>query len=185
MAQDTKHQFSKLTVFFHWVVALTIIGLLCVGTYMNEFKVYSLYPIHKSVGMIIFLVILARIFWRIKNGWSQALATHNAFELKLAKVSHWILITGSVLFPISGMLMSAMEGRGLAIFGIELLAKNSVDGKVVAINRTLAELGETVHYWLAWIMAATIIVHIAGAVKHHFVYKDGTLRRMLGKRVDD
>ncbi len=46
--------------------------MLAVGLYMTDFEVYALYPIHKSVGMIVFVTILARVVWRIKQGWAEA-----------------------------------------------------------------------------------------------------------------
>jgi len=185
MSQDTKQQFSKLTVFFHWAVALTIISLLSVGVYMEEFKAYFLYKYHKSIGILIFLVIIGRIIWRIKNGWPIPLNTQHANEQKLAKLVHWVLIIGTLTFPLSGMMMSALGGHGLPMFGLELFPANYVDGKAIPINKELAQLGGNIHYWLGWTMIVTIVIHITGALKHHFVYKDGTLRRMLGKRVDD
>lgn len=184
MAQDTKEKFSRWTIFFHWTIAITIISLLCVGTYMVENKAYFLYGYHKSIGAMIFLVILARIVWRFKNGWPTPINTQHAFELKLARVSHWILLIGSIMFPISGMTMSIFGGHGLHVFSLELLPVNLVEGRYVPLNAGLSKLGATVHNGLKWIMSLTILLHIAGAMKHHLFYKDGTLRRMLGKRVD-
>ena len=66
---ETKDKLSSVTILLHWVVAVTIIALLGVGIYMTENEAYSLYDIHKAVGVIIFLLIIARVFWRIKQGW--------------------------------------------------------------------------------------------------------------------
>jgi len=82
------------------------------------------------------------------------------------------------------MVMSGLGGHGLPIFGFDIVAPNYVDGQAVPINPDLAQLGKKIHYWLGWIMLATISLHLIGALKHYFVYKDGTLRRMLGRRVE-
>lgn len=69
---DSKTKLSCVTVALHWVVGITMIVMLAVGLYMTDFEVYALYPIHKSVGMIVFVTILARVVWRIKQGWAEA-----------------------------------------------------------------------------------------------------------------
>lgn len=185
MAQDTREKLSGLTVFLHWLVGLTIIALMGVGFYMSEFEVYKLYPIHKSVGIIIFLFIVVRVLWRMKNGFPTPLKPDQpAIEKVLAKITHWGLILGMILFPVTGMGMSYFGGRGLQVFGFDLAAGNYVDGKPVALNGELAGLAHQVHGILLYAMFILIVLHVAGALKHHLVYKDGTLRRMWGKRVD-
>jgi len=183
MSKDKLNTLSKTSVVLHWLVAITIMCLLGVGIYMEEFKAYGLYKIHKSVGILIFVVILGRVIWRLKQGWPEPVNKQHAHEMRLARISHWVLLIGSVLFPISGMLMSAMGGHGLPIFGFELLGPNIVNGERAPINADLASIGSSIHYWLGWIMLACIALHITGALKHHFVYKDGTLKRMLGKDI--
>ncbi|MEM8593257.1 MAG: cytochrome b [Pseudomonadota bacterium] len=181
---DTKEQFSKITLVLHWLIAITIIAMMIVGTYMQDNKVYDMYPTHKSIGMLIFLVILVRVVWRLKNGWPTPIGTQNSIEHMLAKSVHWVLLIGTVLFPISGMIMSGTGGHGLAIFGLELLASNyDATGKAIALNAQAAENANTLHGILPKVIGAAVILHIMGALKHHFVDKDGTLRRMLGNRI--
>ena len=82
--------------------------------------------------------------------------------------------------------MSGAGGHGFGVFGLELFAPNPDPNNpenVLALNQTLAQLGHTLHLWFGYIMIAAISLHIIGAVKHHVVDKDGTLRRMLGARV--
>ncbi|MGY0400274.1 MAG: cytochrome b, partial [Ostreibacterium sp.] len=117
--KDSYKRLSHLTISLHWLVGLTIIGLIAVGLYMSENEVYALYPIHKSLGMIIFVFILLRILWRIKNGWIEDIGD-KPWENKLARIIHWVLIIGTLLFPISGIVMSGAGGKGLSIFSWEL-----------------------------------------------------------------
>ena len=69
MQYDSATKFSPVTLLLHWVVGLTIIGMLATGIYMAEEGVYSLFPIHKATGFILLFVALARVVWRMKNGW--------------------------------------------------------------------------------------------------------------------
>lgn len=184
--RDTAQQFSKITVVLHWLVALAIITLLAVGIYMTETETYSLYPIHKSVGVIIFVFVLTRVVWRVINGWPKPVGTYQAWEHVLAKIVHWVLIVASVLMPASGMMMSGAGGHGIAVFGVELLARNPDPAnpqKVMALNESLAGLGHNLHGIIGYVLVAAILLHVAGALKHHIVDGDGTLKRMLGKKV--
>ena len=72
------------------------------------------------------------------------------------------------------------------MFGLELIASNpdvANPGKVVAISKAWAGVGSEMHVIVAWVMVAAIALHIAGAIRHHIVHKDGTLMRMKGKQI--
>lgn len=186
MQLDTPQQLSKITVALHWLVGLSIIGLLAVGQTMEIFEIYFLYPIHKAFGFLIFFVVIARVFWRLKNGWPTPVSNYQRHEQILSKLVHWILILGTMLMPISGFLMSAVGGHGVDVFGLEIVARNPDPieaGKVIAHNADIAGAAHEVHDILGKIMMAAVALHIAGALKHHISDKDGTLRRMLGAKV--
>lgn len=183
---DSKQKLSGITVTLHWTVAITVICLLAVGIYMEENEVYSLYPIHKSVGAIIFLVILARVGWRISQGWPTPVSQFAKAELILTRVTHYVLLIATVLMPLSGMTMSIAGGHGLDVFSLEIVAANpdpANPDKMLPLNKSLAKLAHGAHGLIANILIAAILLHIAGALKHHVIDKDGTLRRMLGKKV--
>ncbi len=173
---------TKTTIVLHWLVGLTVITMISVGLYMSEYEVWDLYPIHKSMGIIIFAFILYRFIRRMKRGWPQPVSQYQKHEIILSKIIHWVLIIGTLMFPISGMMMSGAGGHGLSVFGLELLASNySATGETIALNSTLANLGHEVHGLLVYIMIGAIVLHIAGALKHHLVDKDNTLKRILGR----
>ena len=163
-----------------------MIALLAVGFYMASFKAFALYGLHKSFGALVFFIVIARVAWRLVNGFPEALGVVPKIELALSKIVHWVLLIGSLLMPVSGMLMSAAGGRGVYMFGIELIASNpdaANPGKVLALSKEWAGVGSQMHEVVAWVMVVAIVLHIAGALKHHFVYKDETLLRMKGKTV--
>lgn len=180
---DTQQKFSPLTIALHWLIALTIIAMLGIGFYMSIFEFYPLYDWHKSIGVVIFAVILVRVWWRIKNGWPVPVRTYPALEHRLAQVTHWVLIVGTVLMPLSGMLFSGLGGYGIKVFGWAMVAgnKNPDTGKTEPINATLAQLGQITHEWVGYLLVGAIILHLAGALKHHLIDKDRTLLRMLGR----
>jgi cytochrome b561 len=181
---DTQQQLSPITRALHWLVALIIIGQLTVGFYMATFEVFALFPLHKAFGVIALLVILPRVIWRLKHGWPTPLRNYAAWEHKLALATHWVLILGTLLMPISGFIFSGASGHGVDIFGLVLAPTNPDPinlGKVIPFNKTVADAGHELHEILGYLMAFAIALHLAGALKHHIFDKDRTLLRMLGK----
>jgi len=180
--KDSKLQLSGTTLILHWLVGLTIIGLLAVGIYMEENEVEFLYPIHKSIGILILIPVLIRVYWRYINGWLQPASDYKPIEKKLSKVVHWVLIIGTVLMPVSGMMMSAGAGYGLDIFGFVLVEINfdpNNPAEILPLNETVAGLGHNLHGLGGNMMIIAILLHITGAIKHHVMDKDRTLKRML------
>ena len=176
---STTTNLSFVTRFFHWLIALAIIGMLIFGFLLDDFKEYS--GLHKSIGAIIFVVATCRILWRIKEGWPTPVNMGvPQWNLTLAKVTHWILILLTVLLPLSGMCMSVAAGRGLNVFGAEIFASNIVDGKAVALNPSLAGFAHDMHETLPVVLIIMLVLHIVGALYHHVVLKDRTLSRMMG-----
>lgn len=181
--RDTKEKLSNLTIFLHWIVGLTIIALAVVGIYMSENEMFELYPIHKSIGVLIFAVIIVRVYWRFINGWLQPVSEYKAIERNLEKIVHWALIIIMIIMPISGFIMSSAGGYGVSIFALEIIAAqfDPIAKEVIPDNAALAGFMHETHEIAGWMMVVAIVLHIAGVVKHHFIDKDNTLNRMLGK----
>ena len=182
--RDSLERLSPLTIGLHWIVAVFIIGMVALGIYMDEFEVGRLYPIHKSLGVIAFVVIVPRVIWRAMNGWPQPVSQYKVWEQRLSKVVHWLLLIGMVLFPVSGMLMSGLGGHGVPLFGLELVPMNPDPAnpqKMLPINGDMAKLAGGVHGLLGNLFIVLISLHVLGALKHHFLDGDRTLHRMVGK----
>lgn len=183
---DTKQKLSGFTVSLHWIVAIAMIGLLAMGFYMKNLHVLSLIPLHKSLGLCVLLIVLVRVVWRIINGWPKHVSEYARHEIVLAKIVHWILILGTLAMPLSGFMLSAASGYGVSFFGMEIVARNpdpSDPGKVIALSPYLNSLGRGLHHWVGLLLTGAIVMHIAGALKHHLFDKDKILTRMFGKTV--
>ena len=183
MKRDTREKQSSLTIFLHWVVALTIIGLLTSGVYMVQAQAYPIYPWHKSFGVLITVFVLVRVVWRIINVWPEEVGDSKVWERILARTVHYILIVGSILLPVSGMAMSARGGYGIDVFGFSLVAKANLPeaaGLVFSVNKEIAGTANQAHMVIGYILIACVFLHVAGALKHEVIDKQGILRRMLG-----
>lgn len=177
---DTRQKLSPVSIVFHWIVGLTIVGLIGVGIWMTdlprgEFRSW-VYGWHKVIGTTVFMVAALRILWRWRQGMPEHVAKLPQWQAQAARLSHYVLLLATVGLPLSGALYSYFGGYPVPILG---LFKIQTENKVPA----LYDFFHFIHGWAGWILAAIIALHVAAALKHHFVEKDGTLRRMLGARV--
>ena len=162
---------------FHWLMAILIITLGCVGLYMADLprspQKIQIYALHKSIGLTVLALALLRLSWRLFDArprdvpmprW-QAAAAHGA---------HAALYVLMLVLPLSGWLYNSASGYPLQWFGLFNLPSltGGSDEAIKAMAHALHEYG-----W--WLLVAVITVHAAGALKHHFVDRDGTLARML------
>ena len=172
---------TRKEIGLHWIVAIGVMGMIGMGLYMTTSEAFGLMPLHESIGAVLFIFILWRTGARLIQGWPERLGNDPRWQRHLALAVHWILIVGTVLMPVSGLTHAIAAGEGFAVFGVELVAVNlDGSGNVHAINAQLSTLGETLHLVGAYVLIAGIVLHIAGALKHHLIDRDGTLRRMLG-----
>ncbi|WP_194435479.1 cytochrome b [Vibrio fluminensis] len=173
-----KHSLSIPTIALHWITGLAFIGVFALGLYMGELTPetgkFQIMGIHKSLGALILIVALIRIVWRLKEGSIPPASPVAVWQDKLAKAIHGILMLATIAMPISGLAMSVGGGRGADIFGWQFIAEGD---KIV----WLQELGGSIHGLSVNIIIAALVLHIAGAIKHQLVEKDGTISRMLGR----
>ncbi|WDE05857.1 cytochrome b [Thalassomonas viridans] len=172
---------SPTTKVFHMLVAFGMISIFALGIYMAETETFSLYPLHKSLGVLILGFALLRAMVRLREGWPKPLGQATKPQLLAAKAVHWGLIISTLLFPISGMMMSGAGGHGVFLFGLEVIAHNAdpVSGKAIPLNENLAAIGHEIHELLVPVLISLLVLHIAGAIKHHVIDKDATLTRMF------
>lgn len=176
--KNSPSRWGSTSILLHWVVAITVISLFSLGLWMTSLTYYDAWYtrgpfIHKSVGIILFVVLILRLVWRKVSPPPLPLSEHATWEKKLA---HWVhgglyLLLIAIMF--SGYFISTADGRGISVFDwIE------VPAFVLGVEQQ-EELAGTIHFYLAITMMILVALHAAGALKHHFIDKDETLRRML------
>jgi cytochrome b561 len=172
--KNTTTAYGSLSKLLHWLMALLIIGLLCVGIYMSEMErgpeKFQLYALHKSFGVIALGLFAIRLLWTLSNPRPIALGTPG--EQKLAAAVKHMMYLLMLLMPLSGLVMSWSGGHTVALFGLELPSLLGEDKARGEVARTLHGLG-------MYLFVLMIVLHVGGALKHHFINKDDTLRRML------
>lgn len=185
---NTTRSYGSVTKSFHWLVALLILTVIPLGIVANDMPYDTsdqlaqkalLFSIHKTLGVTIFFVALARIFWAIIQPKPGLLNADNRLEATLAETAHWLLYGSLVLVPLTGWIGHAATTGFAPIwwpFGQSL--------PFVPKDDSIAHLFSGLHQVLERVLIVTLVLHIAGALKHHIVDRDATLRRMLPGQAD-
>ncbi len=177
--KNTPETYGSIARFFHWSVALIIIFMLALGLYMEGLDIspakLSLYGLHKSFGTLVLGLAVLRIVWKLANPSPHHLATHKPIEIKLAKFIHVCLYLAMFGMPLSGWLMTSAMDYPHTFFRLFDMP-DIYPGK----NEQLGKLMGEAHELCAFALIGAVLLHFAGALKHHVVDKDSTLRRMLG-----
>jgi cytochrome b561 len=169
---------------FHWLIAVLILAQFVVGSVAEEMKLtpakLDLFVWHKSIGVTIFALAVLRLLWRLGNPPPAMPPGTPRWEQRLAALGHWALYALMFAVPISGWLVSdASRVPFKAYFVLPM-------PDLVETSRSLQEAAEEVHEVLTMALLLVAIVHIAAALRHHFLLHDDVLRRMLtGKRSRD
>lgn len=178
MLKDSTAGYGILTIFFHWACALLIFFLFGLGIYMTGLDYYSEWyhrgpALHISLGLVLLLLMLARILWRLGNKQPQALPNHSRTTLRLVrlvKYSLYLLIIGLLL---SGYLITTAEGKPASLFNLMHFPA------IIALDSTSVDRAGLIHELLAWASVIIAAMHATAALVHHFVIRDRTLIRML------
>jgi cytochrome b561 len=170
---------TTTTKLIHWSTALGILCVLPMGFYMVSNEAWHLYHWHKSLGVLLLPLLVMRAIYRLRTGWPQTANQYTQIEHRLARLTHWLLLLGIIALPVSGMAYSAISGHGVPLCSLQLISTNIVDGEVQTLNATWELWLQQIHSLLGWMLAGIIALHVLGALKHHLIDRDATLRRML------
>ena len=165
----------------HWIMALLIFSMIGLGWLMTTWKPdvqtsFTLYQSHKSLGLIVFIFLAARIILRLQYGAPPPPVATPTYERVLASVVHATLYILMAAMPISGWLIGSFSGFPTEPFGLFILPDLfSPDPHRYEIVRRMHEL-------LSFFLVAALLLHVIGALKHHFWDRDNILKRMLPTR---
>lgn len=158
-------RYSRGAIWFHWIIAALVVANLALGLTYEEFGRDlrpTLMGVHKSIGITILALSIARLGWRLTNrppAFDPVLAR---WEAALARLTHWLFYALLIAIPLSGWLLGSYNGRGVIWFWLVDLGTLPV-GK----DHDLHEFWEEAHGLLAYAMIGLIALHVAGALKHH------------------
>lgn len=184
-------RYGLVAIALHWTIALAIIGLLVLGTVMVRLTPgsslqFELYQLHKSLGITVLALSIVRLAWRLTHPPPPLPATLRPWEAMLARITHIGFYVLMLLLPFSGWMMvsASVWNFPTVIFGLFTLPHLPVLS-TLADKKPVEDALKEVHEWLAIGIFVLLLLHVAGALKHHIILKDGTLGRMLPWRRPD
>ena len=185
---NSARTYGSMAKTFHWLTALLILTNLPLGWIARDLahqveitpaedlinRAALLFSLHKTLGVTIFFVALARILWAVSQPKPGLLNGDKGLEAWAAETVHWLLYGSLVALPLSGWVHHAATSGFAPIwwpFGQNL--------PFVPKSETLSGIAATLHFILQWVLTGAIAAHVLGALKHHLIDRDATLRRML------
>lgn len=170
-------RYTSVAIALHWTIALLIFGGWGLGLYMHELPLspekLRYYSWHKWTGVSVFLLAIVRVAWLATHAAPRLPAHMSQLQARLARGMHALLYVLMFVLPLSGWLMSSAKGVPTVYFGVLPLPD------LVAKDKPLGDLLGEVHEALAFVLASLVLVHIAAALKHQFINRDGLMRRIL------
>ena len=168
-------RYTLTAIALHWLLALAIVATFTVGLYMTSLPFsptrLKLFNWHKWAGIGILTFSALRLLWRLSHR-PPADLPMPAWQRRAAHLAHRLLYVLFFAVPLAGWAYSSAAGFPVFWFGVLPLPD------FVPVDRELTALLKPLHRGLAYGLAAVVVFHVAGALKHHFVDRDGLLQRM-------
>jgi len=168
-------RYTGVAITLHWLLALAIVCAFGVGLYMTELNMsptrLKLYNWHKWAGVTILALSALRLLWRLGHR-PPADLPMPAWQARAAHATHGLLYLLFFAVPLSGWAYSSAAGYPVVWFGVLPLPD------FMPVDKALAEQIKPLHAWLNYGLAALVAAHVAGALKHQLVDRDGLIKRM-------
>ena len=174
--KNSETQYGAVAQLFHWVIVGLIVTQFILANKAEDLQGLAKIPtlaLHKSVGMTILGLAILRLLWRLVNPVPPMPIDTPRWQRLAAHLSHWALYGLLFIIPLFGWLMSSARNFPVSWFKLFTFPD------LIAPNRPAYEFFHEAHELLAGALFYIAIVHIAAALKHHFIDRDNVLRRML------
>lgn len=172
MLQDNQQSYGLVTRIFHWGMAVLVLWqMLKFADDIADGEHWvakTLVPYHGSIGLVLMALVIFRLLWVFTQRNVRRKQTSAGI---MAKLGHYALYLLLVLVPLSAICLMLGRGFGLKAFGYQLVERGSTKSEL------LASLGSW-HASLATLLAIMILGHIGFALWHHFVKRDGTMKKI-------
>jgi cytochrome b561 len=178
-ATDAAATYTKPAIALHWLIAVLIVGAFALGWIMTDMSISPLklrmFNWHKWVGITVLALVVVRTIWRLTHP-APLFLPMPAWQKVAAHGLHFVLYVLMFLQPLSGWVYSNAAGYPIVYFGVIHLPT------LVAKDKALADVMRERHELIGWLLLACIVLHVLAGLKHQFIDRDGTLRRMLFQR---
>lgn len=188
---NTAETYGSVTKTFHWLTAFLILSAIPLGLIATDLahriaagetaliaQTTLLFSLHKTIGIAAFLTALGRIIWALMQPRPGLLNGARKAEATLAGIVHWLLYGAMLITPLSGWVHHAAT-TGFAPIWWPL----GQTLPFVPQSTLVADAADAIHFLSSRVLIVAILLHVAGALKHHLVDRDDTLRRMLPRAI--
>ncbi|MEO0881793.1 MAG: cytochrome b/b6 domain-containing protein [Pseudomonadota bacterium] len=178
-------RYTGVAIALHWLLALALGGMIAIGKNMKDgdgIPIEWLYQLHKSIGITILVLVIARIVWRYLNPPPALPAGMTPWEEKAAHYVHIGLYALMVLLPLSGWIMVSISPFAIATVLYGVVGWPHLPGLATLAIETREAIYpgiEEIHEILSWILIALFVFHVAGAIKHELSDEEGVVKRMV------
>jgi cytochrome b561 len=173
----TGRRYTKVAIGLHWAIATLIVLGLATGLLHDDIEEsFGASPmwIHKSVGLTVLLLTIARAGWRLVNHAPPLPQSLSRWQRSSSGAVHLLLYSLMLAVPLTGWVRSSASGYPLRWFEFIDIPKFAVSRGSVE-----AQIASTAHELLGWALIALAALHVAAALYHHLVLRDQVLQRML------
>ncbi|MDQ0455439.1 cytochrome b/b6 domain-containing protein [Rhizobium paknamense] len=185
-------RYSRVAILLHWAIALLILSMIPMGWWMvrainspdSQQTAYQAFQLHKSIGFAILALTVLRIVWRLTHRPPPLPANMKGWEVFLAHATHMTFYAFMLAMPLTGWLyvssgwaIATDKPLEVATSWFGLFTIPHLPG--LEANRSVAFGAMGAHAWMAYGGAVLIALHVAAALKHHVIERDGVLAQML------
>lgn len=182
MWRNSEQGYGAVQILIHWTTAILVTGMFALGLTMVDLSYYDPWyhrapALHKSIGLVLMGLFLFRVLWRLGERKPAPLSAH-PWQQKAAGGMHLLLYLALFALLTSGYLIASADGRPIPVFDFFALPALALPVE------NQEEFAGDVHEVTAWSLIFLVVLHGAAAMKHHFIDKDASLRRILWPRRD-
>lgn len=176
-ARAAPQRYGAVAIAMHWLLGALLLGQIAFGLLLDELAPRGtparagVINLHKSIGIVLGLLVLCRLAWRLAHRPPALPMSMPRWQRRAAVLGHRTLYACMLLLPLSGWLASNFSKHGVRFFGIALKPWGP---DLPALYTLLNGL----HVATGWLFVAAIAAHVAAALAHAFVERDGIVARM-------
>jgi cytochrome b561 len=172
-----KASYTRFAIAMHWSVAVLILANISIGLYMDTFPHNStgfnrILFYHASIGSLILMLFVPRVLWRLTHTPPALPSTVAKWQVAASHALHGILYVLMLLVPLTGYIHRLAGAHPVNFFGLGELPV------FVGKSESLRLLTDILHRSLVFTFAFLLIGHIAAALKHKLLNRDGVFERM-------
>lgn len=180
------YRYSAVAIGLHWAIAVGILGMIAMGWYMGDLpndapNKSGLYQLHKSVGITLLVLSIARLIWRFMNPPPEE-PPMPVWQMRAAGAVHVLFYVVMIGLPLTGWILVSASERGLPtlLFGAVEWPHLPVFSSMAAeTKRALHPILENLHGKQAWVVIVLLVLHVGAALKHQYLDKDRLMARMI------